>query len=490
MICRTLRNLLSALALAALGANAVAHGIHLPPTKSKPAAPRYYTLLDHGDVEGVGYSLLPNGKWDLYIHDLLHGVEYAPDAAIVRVLDTARTQVPANSNYSFLGAPGAPVWLLPQSQDEALALGVVSLGHTAQTIAPGTFTGDITLRLTALTFTPEPGVSAAGHFALFTNDALGVPTVLFDSRDGFSAGDATAIAAGEHRHFNWAFSQPGLYKLTYQASATRAGSATPATDTKTFLYRVRSADAPLTLWSVGETLVVNGAAARVTVLGLPAVSSAARAAVRATLAGTGINGTNNSAILLRADGETTVFARTGSEAPPLPGSKFKKLGDPAFSGAGFLHFTAMLVVNAGGVTSASDDALFSQYDAGGGATALGVVWREGMDAPGSAGARFTALHWYFPSGDGFIFGARTTAGSGVWRASFAGGVPVFTLLIMEKQPFLTDQALKIPRTIALPTTIPKSGGTSRAIAADGTVTLYVRFTDGTSELLQFAPPAP
>jgi surface-anchored protein len=493
MTTRTLLcHLLGACTLAALCGSADAHGSH-PPTDPPPPPPKAvptYTLLDHGDVEGVGFSFL-NGKLGLFIYDVLHGVEYDPSAAIVRVLDAARTVVPANASYAFLGAPGAPVWLLPQSQDEAAALGVLSLGFGADRILPGVFEGDIALRLSAVSFTPEPGVAAAGHVALFTNDALGAPTVHLDSRDGFSAADVATIAAGGHRHFNWAFSEPGLYKLTYQVNATRNGNA--VTNSQVFTYRVRSAGAPFTLWSVGETLVVDGAGARIAALGLPAVHGASRAVVRAKLSGTGINASNDSAILLRADGATTVLARTRGEAPGLPGSRLKSFGNPAISSTGLVSFSAELVAGAGGVTAGNDAAFVAQYATGSG-LALGIIWREGMDAPGPLDFRFTRFNWSFPSGDSVILSAQATNGratrNGVWRVSFANGVPAYELLIMEGQPFLTDQALKTPRTIALPSAASRPGGTARAIAGDGTVALLVHFTDGSKEVLQFTAPAP
>lgn len=493
MTTRTLCHFLGALTLTVLSGSSHGHGTPVTPTPAKPSLPRALSLLDHGDVEGVSLDFV-NGKWDFHIDDLLHGVEYDTGGAIVRVLDVARTQVPGTASYSFLGAPGAPLWLLPQSQDEAAALGVVSLGHSAASIAPGTFTDDITLQLTALAFSPEPGNADAGHFALFSNDALGIPTVLLDSRDGFSAVDVVSIAPGAHRHFNWAFSQPGLYRLTYQVSATRTGTTAPVTDTEIFTYRVRSAGAPFTLWNVGETLVLDGTAARVTALSLPAIHGSTRAAVRATIAGTGIGASNNSAILVRADGEDLVLARTGGEAPGIAGSRLRSVGDPTFTNAGHVSFLSTLVLRAGGVTTANDAALLSQYAAPGGGTGLGIVWRKGDAAPGAAGYRFSRLNWFFPSGEEFVLSAQTSNGrvtrNGVWRASFTGGVPVLTLLIMEGQPFLSDSALKIPRTIALPTSSPQPGGTARAISADGTVALLVSFTDGSREIVQFVVATP
>ncbi len=213
-----------------------------------------------------------------------------------------------------------------------------------------------------------------------------------------------------------------------------------------------------------------------------------------SFAGPGIGAASNSAILLRADGETTVLARTGSAAPDLVESKLRSFGDPAVSSTGLVSFLATLVAGAGGVTAATDVALLAQYVPTGGGTALGIAWREGLTAPGPVGFRFTRLNWFFPSGDGFLLSAGATtgriSGHGVWRVSFAGGVPVFTMLIMEGQPFLSDQALKTPVTIALPTSAPHPGGTARALAADGTVTLLVRFTDGSREILQFTAALP
>ncbi len=143
-----------------------------------------------------------------------------------------------------------------------------------------------------------------------------------------------------------------------------------------------------------------------------------------------------------------------------------------------------------GITVGNDVLLLSQNVP----AALGIVWREGMTAPGPTRFRTPRLNWFFPSGDGFLLSAQANTGrvtrNGVWRATFTGGVPVLTLLIMEGQPLLSDTALKIPRTIALPTSAPHPGGTARAIAADGTTALLVVFTDRQPRSRTIYPPHP
>jgi surface-anchored protein len=41
-----------------------------------------------------------------------------------------------------------------------------------------------------------------------------------NTRDGISGDDWFEIGAGDHAHFNWAFSAMGTYTLTFEASGT------------------------------------------------------------------------------------------------------------------------------------------------------------------------------------------------------------------------------------------------------------------------------
>ncbi len=139
------------------------------------------------------------------------GTDYAPGDAVLLVPTNALLTVPPLPAFSFLGNPGDPVWILPQSQDfDLLYLGVAAYG-----VSGGLFTGNqVSVALT--------GVSNArgGHFALYSSDIFGNPVVGMNSRDGITASDSIVVGAGGHLHFNWAFSAPGLYEVELRAFGT------------------------------------------------------------------------------------------------------------------------------------------------------------------------------------------------------------------------------------------------------------------------------
>jgi anchored repeat ABC transporter substrate-binding protein len=71
-------------------------------------------------------------------------------------------------------------------------------------------------------------VTGPGELAVYLTEALGEPQVYFDSGDGLDDRDATALPPAAHTHLNWAFSEPGIYRLTLQGSleGRRLGRAT------------------------------------------------------------------------------------------------------------------------------------------------------------------------------------------------------------------------------------------------------------------------
>ena len=65
-------------------------------------------------------------------------------------------------------------------------------------------------------------VSGPGSLVVYDTDAFGNPELLMSSRDGITAGDSVQVPAGEHRHVDWAFSEPGDYTVTFDAFGIRA----------------------------------------------------------------------------------------------------------------------------------------------------------------------------------------------------------------------------------------------------------------------------
>ncbi|MGI5215285.1 TIGR03773 family transporter-associated surface protein [Plantactinospora sp. CA-290183] len=141
---------------------------------------------------------------------------------VLQVKDNAKTKVPAGAD--FLGAEGDEVWLLPQAQRS----GIVWPGWNTQheSVVAGT-RGDVTWTLA--------GVDGPGRFTLFLTGSFGNADVLFDSAK--SLPQRLAIPPNTHAHGNWAFSEPGLYRLRVQMSGTTTDGRA-VTDTKTLAIAV------------------------------------------------------------------------------------------------------------------------------------------------------------------------------------------------------------------------------------------------------------
>ncbi|PVE10788.1 choice-of-anchor M domain-containing protein [Streptomyces scopuliridis] len=169
-----------------------------------PAQAALITLSQgHVDVVDIAYE---GGVLRLGLHDETTGtgVERDPAEVTLRVKPEAGATVPSNPAFSFLGSPGAPVWILPQTSNPAL----LHAGWAAHELPAGAFQGDsVHLKLTA--------VSGPADVSLY-DVSQGTPTKRFDSGDGLP--DSVNVSAGAHHHTNWAFEAKGDYTLTFQAT--------------------------------------------------------------------------------------------------------------------------------------------------------------------------------------------------------------------------------------------------------------------------------
>jgi surface-anchored protein len=179
------------------------------------------TVLSRGhvDVVDVGYE---DGRLALSVHDesVEPDVERDPSRVVFVVKSRAKTQVPDDPAFSFLGRPGAPVWVLPQVEDPDL----LWPGLSTEELEPGVFAGD------SVRVTLKSAIGPDG-FSVFAGDPFGAPIKRLDTED--QAPDVLDLAVGAHEHDSWAFERPGLYLLTFQASARlvngRTLSSAPAT---------------------------------------------------------------------------------------------------------------------------------------------------------------------------------------------------------------------------------------------------------------------
>ncbi|MFI7274351.1 choice-of-anchor M domain-containing protein [Streptomyces sp. NPDC049879] len=177
----------------------------------------------HVDVIDVSYE---DGELALGLHDETTGtgVERDPADVTLRVKPEAELAVPSNPAYAFLGSPGDPVWVLPQTNNPDLLFA----GWAAHEVPSGAFEDDeVTVALTA--------VSGPGDVSAY-DVVSGLPVVNYDSGDGLP--DAFTTTAGDHHHTNWAFEAEGDYTLTFQASAELPGGTVVTSEPTAYHFTV------------------------------------------------------------------------------------------------------------------------------------------------------------------------------------------------------------------------------------------------------------
>jgi len=196
------------------------------------------TVLSRGHVD-VGAAFEDNA-WDLHIHDEEGGAEYAPSEAILQLGLAARTTIPADPRFSFLGSAGSLTYILPQVENPELLF----LGIGAEEVEDGVFqNNEFTFSLRAFT--------GPGQFALYTTDGFGNPSLFMSTADGLGDGDSVRAFAGAHTDYNWAFSAPGDYALGFEARGLLAGGETVASGLVDFHFTVVPEPSTVALLTLG-----------------------------------------------------------------------------------------------------------------------------------------------------------------------------------------------------------------------------------------------
>lgn len=178
---------------------------------------------DHVDL-GVGSD---GTSLELHWHVEDLELEYAPHEAYAFIPLSSSAVRPAGSQWDFTGVnAGATLYLAPAVDQTPT---VLFLGLGTEEIEDGTLVGN------TLTFTLD-GVSGPGSFSLWQTDGFGSPLVALSSFDGT---DSFNVTTGGHDHYNWGFTAPGVYELTFTVSGLLDdGFATPVSDTATFTFAV------------------------------------------------------------------------------------------------------------------------------------------------------------------------------------------------------------------------------------------------------------
>jgi surface-anchored protein len=197
------------------------------------------TVLDmvHAHLE-VNYV---NGAWSMMVLDETNDIVYAPSDVLLYVNANARNT--QHTGWNFIGAgDGNMDWQLPQEEDPTL----LTIALSTEDTAPGTFN----------TYRPnDPRINRAGEWMKFALRDLQGPGDIsawqdeqppsswwISSFDGGRTLDPLVyIEPGGHMHLNWAFTAPGIYQATFEASAFINGHGLPTrSDDVTFTFGIEA----------------------------------------------------------------------------------------------------------------------------------------------------------------------------------------------------------------------------------------------------------
>jgi putative ABC transporter-associated repeat protein len=153
---------------------------------------------------------------------------YDPRDVLFQVKDidqVSRLGVPDLPEYAFLGSPGDPVWIAPQTEIDELLFA----GWDTESIPRGVLEGD-TVDLSLVE------VAGPGRVEIFGYDGVGMPVRMLSSTDAQLRTLREAVS--NHTHANWVFSALGRYELTFEARATTVDGTALAPARATYTWYV------------------------------------------------------------------------------------------------------------------------------------------------------------------------------------------------------------------------------------------------------------
>lgn len=191
------------------------------PTTTAPTA----HVIDNGHIDLAARPVDGSLRFQIKEGTASDHEWYEPDEVVLHVKPAAKRRIPAG--HEFLGKTGDPVWWLPLQQID----GLVWPGWSTEEYARADIDGDITYRLDK--------VQGPGAVAVFNSDSFGSVDVRLNSGDGLPDGLPHSVHA--HSHWNWTFTEEGVYRLTFTVGATLADG-TKVSDTETLAWAVGDVD--------------------------------------------------------------------------------------------------------------------------------------------------------------------------------------------------------------------------------------------------------
>lgn len=166
----------------------------------------------------------------LVARDADRGVNLASNEVILVAKDAARLTLPPGTPF---GNGGAPLWILPQSQN----VNLLYLGVSAEGVPAGVFNGPLSVMLRRF--------DGPGYLMAWQATGPGQFNIRLNTRDGLGANDAFTPLIGSHEHFNWGFSTTGVYSVTFEVVGRRLGESTNLSSLETtFVFHVQPLPPP------------------------------------------------------------------------------------------------------------------------------------------------------------------------------------------------------------------------------------------------------
>jgi len=160
----------------------------------------------------------------LVLRDEDRRINYATNELILVLAEESRLSLPSGTPF---GNEGDPLYVAPQSQVPDL----LYLGVSTEGLPSGTFSGNLHLRLQS--------VEGPGHLFVWQATSFGDFNLRMNTQDGITGADQTSPITGSHEHFNWGFTAPGIYRVTFQASGRLFGASEELVSLpSTFIFHV------------------------------------------------------------------------------------------------------------------------------------------------------------------------------------------------------------------------------------------------------------
>lgn len=225
---------------------------------SSAKAVTYEYSAGHADIE-IEYGHGGNLEFHFHAHSstVLNGQtglggDYNPDDIVIVVPDIAAQPRWQGPSYDPIGnEQGDITWVLPETAAAGLPyLGIATAGFDGSNFDHG----KINLTLTA--------VDGPGHFSLWQEDIHG-PNFLLSSYLGLNNmhlhlgdHDHDHHHGHSHAHFNWGFTAPGNYSLTFTAWGLHQSHG-EISEEATFTFEVIPEPTSIALVAIGSLMLIR-----------------------------------------------------------------------------------------------------------------------------------------------------------------------------------------------------------------------------------------